>query len=107
MTELSRGAQLAPAAPVGAAADLLAARQTTLGDLAKTAVLAQTIKAVIRDRAAHLPPVQREALDQIAVKLARTVAGDPNHADHSLDPPGSARLAAAVIPLRVCYVTEM
>ena len=57
--------------------------------------------------AARFEAPQREALDQIAVKLARTVAGDPNHADHSLDPPGSARLAAAVIPLRVCYVTEM
>jgi hypothetical protein len=40
---------------------LLDARRQTHGDFAETAQLAQAIKAVIRDRAAPLSPVQREA----------------------------------------------
>jgi hypothetical protein len=51
--------------------ELLAARQTTHGDFADTAAVAQAIKAAFGDRAVRLPPVQREALDQIAAKLAR------------------------------------
>jgi hypothetical protein len=98
MTQLSRGAQLAPAAPIGAAADLLAARQTTHGDFAETAAVAQTLKAAMRDRAASLPRAQREALDMIATKLARILCGDANHADHWLDLAGYARLAAASPP---------
>jgi hypothetical protein len=104
VTALSRVAPFAPAAPVGAAdrelgtdpgRDLLAARQATHGDFAETATLAQAIKGVIGRRAASLPPMQREALDQIATKLARILAGDANHADHWDDVAGYARLAAA------------
>ncbi len=77
---------------------VLAARQSTHGDFAETAKLAQIIKTVLRHRAARLPPVQREALDMIASKLARILCGDPNHADHWHDITGYARLAAASGP---------
>jgi hypothetical protein len=74
---------------------LLAARQATHGDFAETAAVAQAIKTVIGDRAARLPPVQQEALDQIATKLARILCGDANHADHWHDMAGYARLGVA------------
>jgi hypothetical protein len=95
VTELSRVAQFAPAAPVGAADRDLG---TGTDDFAETAAVAQTIKAVMRDRAASLPLVQQEALDQIAVKLTRIVCGDASHADHRRDIAGYARLGAASLP---------
>jgi hypothetical protein len=39
-----------------------------------------------------LDPGQREALDMIAVKISRILAGDPNHADHWDDIAGYAYL---------------
>jgi hypothetical protein len=39
---------------------------------------------------ARFEPVQREALDQIAVKLARILAGDPTCAEHWRDLAGYA-----------------
>jgi hypothetical protein len=106
VTALSRVAQFGPTAPVGAADrdlgtvtdELLDARRRTHGDFAETAALAKAFKAVMRDRAARLPSVQRETLDQIAVKLARNLRGDANHADHWLDIAGYARLGAASLP---------
>jgi hypothetical protein len=78
--------------------DLLDARRRRHGNFAETAAVAQAIKAAFGDRAARLPPVQREALDQIAAKLARILCGDANHADHWLDLAGYARLGAASLP---------
>jgi hypothetical protein len=78
---------------------LLDIRPRTHGNFAETAALAQTIKVAIRPHAARLPPVQQEALDQIAAKLARILCGDANHADHWLDLAGYARLAAAPTPM--------
>jgi hypothetical protein len=81
----------APASAVGdpgaiALDELIAARQPTHGDFAETAAIAQALKAVFAAAGAdRFEPVQREALDQIAVKLARICAGDPTCADHWLD----------------------
>jgi hypothetical protein len=72
---------------------LLAARRTTHGDFSETAAVAQAIKEAFGDRVGRLPPVQREALEQIAVKIARILCGDPNHPDHWHDIAGYARLA--------------
>jgi hypothetical protein len=90
----------APAAtagdPVATALDqLIEAHQPTHGDFADTAALAQRLKAVLLldGRADRFEPVQREALDQIAVKLARILAGDPRCAEHFLDLAGYAWLA--------------
>jgi hypothetical protein len=77
-----------------ATAKLIAAREQTHGDFGQTAAVAQAIKTAFGDRAARLPPVQREALEQIAVKIARILCGDPNHVDHWHDIAGYARLGA-------------
>jgi hypothetical protein len=88
----------APAAAAGdcvgnALDELIAAHQATHGDFADTAAVAQALKSVLDVAAASLGPVQREALDQIAVKLARICAGDPGCADHWRDLAGYAWLA--------------
>jgi hypothetical protein len=58
---------------------LLRERRQTHGDFNETATLAQELKWLCRcDR---LSPTQAEALDNICVKLARIVCGDPNHID--------------------------
>jgi hypothetical protein len=72
----------------------LAARQQTHGDFSETAAVAQRIKAAFGDRIGRLPPSQRDALEQIAVKIARILCGDQNHADHWRDIAGYARLGA-------------
>jgi hypothetical protein len=63
------------------------------GDFADTAAIAQALKAVLAAASARLGAVQREALDQIAVKIARICAGDPTCADHWRDLAGYAWLA--------------
>lgn len=80
----------------GAAAEidaLIAAHQATHGDFAETAAIAQSLKAIFDKAAVRFGPVQREALDMIAVKLARILSGDPCHAEHWLDLAAYARLA--------------
>ncbi len=95
---------IAPAdgAPAGSADDpvaialdeLIDAHQATHGDFADTAAIAQALKSVLDVAAAGLGVVQREALDQIAVKIARICAGDPTCAEHWRDLAGYAWLAA-------------
>jgi hypothetical protein len=89
-------------APAGGAGDpeanaldaLIAAHQGTHGDFADTAAIAQSLKAVFAAGGAdRFGPVQREALDQIAVKLARICAGDPGCAEHWKDLCGYCWLA--------------
>jgi hypothetical protein len=99
----------AKGAPAGSAGDLeaigldalIAARQATHGDFARTAAVAQAIKAVLAAAGAdRFEPAQREALDMIAAKLARICAGDPTHADHWLDLAGYAWLAGCDVTAR-------
>jgi hypothetical protein len=56
-----------------------------LGIDALLAAIAGAIEAVFHDRIARLPFVQREALHQIATKLALILAGNAQHADHWRD----------------------
>jgi hypothetical protein len=72
---------------------LIEAHQATHGDFADTAAIAQALKSVLDVAAARLGAVQREALDQIATKLARICAGDPTCADHWRDLASYAWLA--------------
>jgi hypothetical protein len=86
--------------------DLLAQRQISHGCFIATATISQELKRIIRR--GSLSDVQREALEAIAVKIARILAGDPNHLDHWDDIAGYATLvgmelrkkerAARVIP---------
>jgi hypothetical protein len=68
------------------AAVLVATRAITHGDFPAVARAAQRIKAVIGEELSAagnvLAPAQAEALDQIATKLARIVAGNPDFRDH-------------------------
>jgi hypothetical protein len=69
-------------------------RAGTHGDFAETAYIAQTLKAVMHRASNHplLLPAQREALDLIATKVGRILAGNPNTPDHWLDIAGYAAL---------------
>jgi hypothetical protein len=73
--------------------DLLAKRNATHGNFALNAALSQELKRVLRRRN-PLTDVQREALEAIAGKIARILAGDPNHEDHWDDIAGYATLVA-------------
>ena len=64
--------------------ELVSTREKTHGNFLKTALVAGLIKAAFRHgpgyrEATH---VQREALDMIAMKLARIVCGDISFKDH-------------------------
>lgn len=74
---------------------------TTLNDRAKThgnfahhSTITQLIKDAItcQPNWRILDPDQREALDMIAHKIGRILAGDPNHVDHWHDIAGYATL---------------
>lgn len=71
-TPAANGASASPANAAEAIAldELIAAHQATHGDFADTAAIARALKAVLDVAAARLGAVQREALGQIAVKLA-------------------------------------
>ena len=75
---------------------ILEQRQSTHGEFEHHAVYSASIKAVMRALPQHwnvLSPVQQEALDMIAHKMARVLAGDNKHRDHWLDIIGYAKLA--------------
>lgn len=75
----------------------LAQRGVIYGDFARQSYLSEQLKNVM-----HLPVSwrtilwhdQREALDMIAVKIARILNGDPNYADSWHDIAGYATLIA-------------
>ena len=75
--------------------DILEERQGTHGEFADVAEISQELKNVFRNKEGwvNLTRVQREALDNIAQKAARILAGDPNFADHWVDIQGYAKLA--------------
>jgi len=74
-------------------AELLTERAKTHGDFRDNAAVAQSLKDAMR--AANwneLTDVQREALDFIASKIGRILAGDAEFEDHWLDISGYALL---------------
>lgn len=78
---------------------LLDERQKTHGDYAHHAFITQELKHVMQTQQnwLRLSPSQREALDMIAHKIGRVLAGNPNHADHWDDIAGYSRLASKQI----------
>jgi hypothetical protein len=74
--------------------DLLNEREKTHGDFAETARMSQALKSLMGTgyRYPELSDVQCEALDMIAVKIARIVSGDANEPDHWRDIAGYAQL---------------
>lgn len=74
---------------------LLNERERTHGSFADNARASQVLKEVYRrckgwDR---LTPIQREALDNMAIKLSRILSGQSSELDHWLDIQGYAGLA--------------
>ena len=63
--------------------DLVAARGATHGNWRQQSGCAAAIKTAMSIwRTNVFAPEQQEALDAIAVKMARICCGDPNHPDH-------------------------
>jgi hypothetical protein len=76
--------------------DLLKDREATHGNFEDTATVAQTLKAVMRRGRnwESLPNQSKEALEQIATKVARILNGDATDPEHWNDIAGYARLRA-------------
>ena len=72
--------------------DLIAERRKTHGNFDRAAGYAQSMKFFISTYGDHLSYAQKEALDMIATKMARILAGDASHADHWDDIAGYAML---------------
>ena len=75
--------------------DVLEQRAKTHGDFVEVSLYAQSLKDAMRDYGGHseLTSWQCEALDMIASKIARILAGNADEPDHWLDIEGYARLA--------------
>lgn len=75
---------------------LLAERGKTHGDFTQNALASQQLKYTMREYAGFdaLTPVQKEALDMIAMKISRIITGNAGIADHWDDIAGYARLAS-------------
>lgn len=76
--------------------DLLSERGKTHGDFEHNASVSQDIKRLLRSCGnwSLLGPSHQEALDMIAHKIGRIMAGDWTHQDHWDDIEGYAKLAA-------------
>jgi Domain of unknown function (DUF6378) len=77
--------------------DLLAQRAISYGSFEENATVSQMVKRVYvydQERWQRLPSVHREALDMIAVKVARILTGACDHRDNWLDIAGYATLVA-------------
>ncbi len=77
----------------------LAERRSQHGPFRVHAQVSQRLKNIIfedsgKTNAELLTAVQREALEMIAHKIGRIIAGDPNHIDHWCDIAGYATLVA-------------
>lgn len=75
---------------------MVTARERTHGDFTLVAAVAAEMRDLLRaqPRWADMLVGQREALDMIALKMARIVCGDPGHLDHWDDIAGYAELGA-------------
>lgn len=73
--------------------EILAQRGPVHGPSEVQFVIAQDLKAYMRRVAPHLDPYLREALDMIAVKMSRIMAGDQFFDDHWADISGYSECA--------------
>jgi len=77
--------------------EILKLRAQTHGEYSDHALIAQSIKDIVRSSSGYLKmnPAMREGVEMIAHKIARCCAGDPYEADHWLDIQGYAALVHA------------
>ena len=80
-------------------AKTLKQRQKTHGDFQTHAVISQHLKGTMSSYESYkeLSPVQMEALEMIAHKIARILNGNPDHHDHWHDIAGYATLVAETL----------
>jgi len=79
---------------------LLQEREKTHGSFETNAEVSQKLKAIFAEYGGDgLPPVYREALDMIALKLSRILSGQHEFKDHWIDVAGYAKLAAEHDPI--------
>ena len=76
--------------------NLLGERQNTHGTYSEVSSICQAIKRTMRQSSGwdHLGNEHAEALEMIAMKIARILSGNPNFADHWEDIEGYARLVS-------------
>lgn len=75
--------------------DTLHERGAKYGEFRHQAMIAQTLKNVMREYGlSRMQPMQIEALEMIQHKIARILNGDPNYADSWIDIAGYAKLVA-------------
>jgi len=75
--------------------DILEEREKTHGDFGHVALISQKLKVAMASAECDtLSVVQAEALEMIAMKIARILAGDSNTKDHWEDIGGYARLVS-------------
>lgn len=76
--------------------DIIKERTVTHGNFTDNSYISQQIKEAIWLAEGHvrLSSHQREALEMIAHKIGRILAGDPNHKDHWDDIAGYAKLVS-------------
>jgi hypothetical protein len=74
--------------------NILEEREKTHGAFSEHASFTQQIKAVMRPRRHKCTVTQNEALEMIAHKIGRILAGDPNYKDHWDDIAGYATLVS-------------
>ena len=81
--------------PENRVGDILEERAKTHGYFSRQARISVFLKSVLHNPGEwHPSAVQQEALEMILHKVARIVAGDPNHRDHWDDIAGYATLVA-------------
>jgi len=75
---------------------ILDERAKTHGDFSYHAAITQELKMALRSFASweKLSPMKKEALEMIAHKIGRILAGDSNYRDHWVDIAGYATLIA-------------
>jgi hypothetical protein len=80
--------------------ELLIERGSQHGDFSTHAAITQQTKDLWRetDNWQRLSHMQREALEMIAHKVGRILAGNPDHPDHWDDTAGYARLVSQRLP---------
>ena len=80
--------------PVSDTHKILKEREKTHGNFRDHSYYTQALKSVIRESPNYdrMSEMQMEALDMIAHKIGRILAGNPDHKDHWLDIEGYARL---------------
>jgi len=74
---------------------VLAERQNTHGSFLENAACSQALKDVVFEHGEQLmPPIAREALDNICQKMSRIITGNWEHIDSWVDLAGYATLVA-------------